>query len=122
MAEKNRIPLLALAMLLTAAVGPAWPLGTEHPGTDPIGANWGLSGPSIELGNAPGRFFWYEVNGSPTFFYRGDTERLNRSLQLLALLPGPREVVLMPAPGEGRSFDGKPFPCDWFAHPGGEGL
>src|SRR4051812_10840466 len=93
--------LLALILVLTVAAAPARPLGTEHPGTDPIGANWGLSPASINLGNAPGRFFWYEVNGSPTFFYRGDTERLNRSLQLLAALPEPRELLLLPAPGEG---------------------
>src|SRR5262249_41643358 len=63
------------------------------------------------------RSYWYEVNGDPTFYYRGKADDLNEALQKFAALGGRPELILLPGPGEGSSLTGeKRFSFDWWVH------
>jgi hypothetical protein len=110
------IPLLALAACLLGLTPRALALATEHFGSDPVSPGFlSLGREALDLANLPGRFYWYEVNGNPTFFYRGDAGALNAALKKFAALPGDaRELILLPGPGEGHSLTGeKRFGYDW---------
>ncbi len=73
-----------------------------------------LPADALTLANLKQRFYWYEVNGNPTFFYRGDAESLNEALQKFAAVPK-GEVVFLPGCGHGHSLGGeKAFDFDWW--------
>src|SRR5437867_392270 len=111
-------PLLVVILLLFADTPQALALATEHFGNEPVPQGWGFSKEVLALANLKSRVYWYEVNGDPTFFYRGDTKALNKALAKLAAIPGARpEVVLLPGPGKTKSLGGeKEFLCDWKVH------
>ncbi len=106
---------LALAGCLIEAQSPAWALATEHFGNAPVPLGFNFGPGVLHLANLQSRFYWYEVNGNPTFFYQGRTESLNEALKLFAVLEGQaREVVLLPGPGQGQNLtEEKHFPYDW---------
>ncbi|MEM6750408.1 MAG: hypothetical protein AAF612_08055 [Planctomycetota bacterium] len=96
----NRRPaaFLALIPMLLVFAGPARALGGDHPThPQPVGGSsaWpeGLTG----LVNVPGRVHGYWVNSFDTFFFAGDTPRLNAWLARLSSLEGVSvRVVLHP--------------------------
>src|SRR5713226_1970355 len=108
--------LVAVAVCLLAANPKALALATERFGNDPLGEDFGLGKSALELANLKTRVYYYEVNGNPTFYYRGDTDALNEALKLFANAAGdPHEVILLPDPGEGRNLTGeRQFAYDWW--------
>ncbi len=111
--------LLTLAACLLGATPRAFALATEHFGSDPVPPGFVQFGPgALDLANLPSRFYWCEVNGNPTFYYRGDATALNAALKKFAALPGgARELILLPGPGEGHSLGGeKHFGYDWWVN------
>ncbi len=111
--------LLAAVALLCAWTGLALGLATEHFGNAPMPPGWGeqmMSKELIPLANHQSRIYWREVNGDPHFFYQGNTATLNEVLKLFASTE-PREVILVPGPGEVQSLVGeKRMRCDWSLH------
>jgi hypothetical protein len=113
------IILAALAGSLFGMQPRALALATEHFGNAPVPQGFvDLGGEALALANLKSRFYWYEVNGNPTFYYQGKTEALNEALKRFAALGGKlREVVLLPGPGEGHNLTGeKHFPYDWWVN------
>lgn len=84
------LPLFALA------------LATEHFGKTPfVPAQWNMTDEVGKLANHPGRFYWYEVNGSPAFFYQGDVTSVNEAMALFANLPQKtKQIRFVAGPGE----------------------
>jgi hypothetical protein len=111
--------VLALAVSFLGPIPPVFALATEHHGNDPVPPGFVDLGPeALALANLKTRFYWFEVNGDPTFYYQGQSDALNEALQKFAALPGDaREVVLLPGAGEGSSLTGdKHFAYDWRVH------
>jgi hypothetical protein len=107
--------LLALVAALAFA-GCAFALATEHFGREPIVAQqWSFNPKVVEVANLPSRHYWYEVNGDPTFYFRGNTDALNTALQRFAAVDEPgQEIVLMPGPPQVRSLTGEQaVEADW---------
>ena len=90
-------------------------LATEHFGNDPLAPGFpDISADARALANLKQRFYWYEVNGNPTFFYRGDATSLSEALLKFAAVPT-GEVVFLPGRGHGHSLGGeKAFDYDWW--------
>jgi hypothetical protein len=116
MTTGSRALLFALAVCLFGTGLRASALATEHFGNDPI--TQGYTADVLALANLPGRFYWFEVNGDPCFYYRGDAAVLNEALRKFAALRAPaREVTVLPGPGEGSSLTGEHgFGYDWMVH------
>jgi hypothetical protein len=115
----RRLLLLLVFLCATASVHA---LGTEGHGNAPVPEGLLKGKATIDLANQKSRVYWREVNGDLRIFYRGgNTEALNKALQLLARVPGEaRELILLPGPGETHTFDRTRVPCDWSFHqPGG---
>src|SRR5262245_45500866 len=69
-----------LAATLFVSSPRALALATEHFDTNPVPAGFiNLSPDALALANLKSRFYWREVNGNPTFFYRGDADALNEA-------------------------------------------
>lgn len=95
------------ALLLIFACRPAWALGTETFGNEPLiegnYADWPGIMPAV---NHSSRVYHTWVNGNEHFYYRGDTAALNDFLKAYAgAKTEVREVVLRPGPGVTHSFD-----------------
>src|SRR5579883_1729230 len=110
--------LSSLFLGLTGASSRALALATEHFGHEPVPPGFvgvfDFRADALALANLKQRFYWYEVNGNPVFFYQGDAAALNEALRIFATLPQ-GEVVLLPGPGRGHSLDGKTaFNYDWW--------
>lgn len=110
--------LSSLVLGLTGASSRALAWATEHFSHEPVPPGFvrifDLGADALALANLKQRFYWYEVNGNPTFFYQGDAAALNEALRIFAALPQ-GEVVLLPGPGRGHSLDGKTaFNYDWW--------
>ncbi len=110
------LSLCVLAATIIASGGLAWGLGEEQVGNDPLNeasyATWkGLS----EVINDPARVYYSWVNGNENFYFAGDTAKLNAALKKFAAADvAVKEVVLRPAPGETKSFDGgQQFKYQW---------
>jgi hypothetical protein len=113
------IALLALVACLVVPTSQALGLATEHFGNDPVPPGFiELGQAGLDLANLPSRFYWNEVNGNPTFFYRGDADALNAALKKFGALPGDaRELILVPGPGEGHTLGGeKRIGYDWWVN------
>jgi hypothetical protein len=95
-----RFSLAITAVLAFPLVASA--LATEHFGKTPfIAAQWNMLDEVGKLANHPGRFYWYEVNGSPAFFYRGDVAAVNEAMALFAKLPQKnKQIRFVAGPGE----------------------
>ncbi len=120
MPRRLRVVALAAACCLLGLVPRAFALAFEYFGNDPIPPGYDQSfGPGIlALGNLKSRIYWYEVNGDPFFYYRGDTTALNEALRKFAELPtAPREVILLPGPAERDSLTReRRIAYDWSIH------
>jgi hypothetical protein len=105
--------------LLTAAFIPdrVFALATEQLGNKPIGLSWDFGAKLLEAVNVEERVYWYEVNGNPTFFFKGGPKELNQAIRRFAAIPhDKREIVLLPGPGAIQTFDKKPVTFDWSLH------
>lgn len=101
--------LLALPLIASA-------LATEHFGSAPYTAShWGLPDAVGNLANLPGRHYWYEVNGSPAFFFKGDVAAVNEAMALFAKLPEKnKQIRFVAGPGETKDLQQmKTIPFDW---------
>ena len=88
--------------LLTAAFIPdrVFALATEQLGNKPIGLSWDFGAKLLEAVNVEERVYWYEVNGNPTFFFKGGPKELNQAIRRFAAIPhDKREIVLLPRAG-----------------------
>jgi hypothetical protein len=121
---KYAVPF-AVAVCLFGFCPRAYALATEHFGNDPIDASeYKFGGDVLAVANLQSRFYWYEVNGDPHFYYRGNTAALNEALRKFAALAGnSREVILLPGPAEQSTLgDTRRFAFDWVVHtPAGPG-
>src|SRR5262245_63094044 len=94
---------LHLAGLLLTLVVPSavHALATESLGNAPIGAGWGFDSKLLAAVNVHSRVYWYEVNGNPFFFFKGEAKELNEALQAFAKLDvAKKEIILIAGAGE----------------------
>ena len=109
------IPFAVAAALAVPAAAHA--LATEHLGNQPVGPGWGFGRQLLDAVNVPERVYWYEVNGNPTFYFKGGPKAVNEAVRRFAAIPAERrEIVLLPGPGATRTFDRKPVAYDWALH------
>jgi hypothetical protein len=113
--------IIALTLLLTTLPARAFALATEHHGNQPIGPGWSIPADVLAVANLPSRVYWREINGNPQFFFRGNIEALNRTLEQFARIGGAKEVLLLPGPSNVRTLSERQrVPCDWdLQAPGG---
>lgn len=111
---------LWLMVIVVCSITPqALSIGMEEFGDKSIKprTNWmpGLA----DIVNSPGRVYSYEVNGDEHYFWRGDEVAFNAVLRQFSQFSG-GELVILPAPGTVRTFDGKELEIFWELHvPGG---
>jgi hypothetical protein len=92
-------------------------LATEHFGNKPIGSGWGFGSELLAAVNTDSRVYWYEVNGNPTFFFKGGPKDLNPAIRRFVAIPhDKREIVLLASPGETQSLSRKLVAYDWSLH------
>jgi hypothetical protein len=110
--------ILLAVVLLFGLVDRLLALATEHFGNEPLPPGGLISDNNLSaVANLPSRFYWYEVNGDPHFFFRGNTQALNEALRRFGGGAGEREVILLPGPQERQSLTrDKRFPYDWELH------
>ena len=96
------IPIIfSVATILAGATPRAFALATEQLGNAPISGGLNFGAEVLAAVNLPSRVYWYEVNGNPTFFFRGDIRELNEALRKFAAIPAEkREIILVPGAGE----------------------
>src|SRR4051794_37887826 len=93
------------AVLFAVAAGLALPaaahaLATEQLGNKPIGPGWNFGSEVLAAVNVEERVYWHEVNGNPTFFFRGGPRAVYAAISRFAAIPAEkREIVLLPGPG-----------------------
>jgi hypothetical protein len=112
--------LTVAIVIFLAVVQRVFALATEHFGNEPVA--WSFAQEVLAVANLKSRVYWYEVNGDPHFFYRGNTEALNEALAKFAALKSDvREVILLPGATERKNLTReKTIPYDWEFHdPGG---
>jgi hypothetical protein len=111
------MPCFSLAVVLLLAFPlVASALASEQFGNAPYTAShWGLPDAVGNLANLPGRHYWYEVNGSPAFFFKGDVAAVNEAMALFAKLPEKnKQIRFVPGPGQIKDLQGKKsIPFDW---------
>lgn len=111
---------LLLALFLSIATGAeVFGLGEETFGNKPFAdANFGDWPNAMPVINDTHRVYHSWVNGNENFYFRGDTEALNRALKSFAEVKAEKlTVILRPAPGSVSSFDGKQkFAFSWQLH------
>jgi hypothetical protein len=104
----------AVALAVPAA---AHALATEQLGNAPIGAGWGFDTRLLDAVNVEERVYWHEVNGNPTFFFKGGPKAVNQAIRRFAAIPADkREIILLTGPGATHTFDKKPVEYDWTLH------
>lgn len=111
-------PAVVLAVL-AASLAPErlHALATEQLGNKPIGPGWGFGPQLLEAVNVEERVYWHEVNGNPTFFFKGGPKEVNLAIRRFMAIPhDKREIVLLPGPGATHTFDRKPVAYDWSVH------
>ena len=112
----NRVPMLAGFMLALAVPSAAHALATEQLGNKPID-DGNFDGKLLAIVNVHARVYWYEVNGNPSFFFKGGPKELNEALQAFAELKAEKkEIILLAGAGGTKTFDGKPVAFDWCVH------
>jgi hypothetical protein len=108
---------MVVCVILAAMPVQAFGLATEHHGNAPIGAGWNFPADVLRVANLPSRVYWREINGDPTFVFKGNTAALNQALEAFAQIQGEKEILLVPAPSDVRTLvERKPVPCDWELH------
>jgi hypothetical protein len=111
-----RIFASLLTVVLSALLpSVAWGLGSDHPGGPVKRDHWPTGLDAIV--NSPERIHGYWVNWSDTFFFAGDTDKLNAVLESCEKLPNTKlEIVLHPGQGNAQSPWDKTPPsktADW---------
>ncbi|HEX3147938.1 MAG TPA: hypothetical protein VHR66_07625 [Gemmataceae bacterium] len=108
------VACFAVVLCMPAAVHA---LATEQLGNEPIKDGWGFSSQLLAAVNIEERVYWYEVNGNPTFFFKGSAKALNQAIRRFVDIPADRrEIILLPGPGGTHTLGGKPVACDWSLH------
>jgi hypothetical protein len=104
----------ALAMGLSAASY----LGEEHFGNSPLPADNFTAWPQIiHVVNDTSRVYHSWVNGNEHCYYQGDVETINKMLAKFADVEVANlEVILRPAPGQTKSFQGEPVRFNAMLH------
>ncbi|NND96493.1 MAG: hypothetical protein HKN47_04085 [Pirellulaceae bacterium] len=98
-----KLPVILFGVLVVlAAATPAWSLGMEDFGNKPIrGGNYESWPNVLPVINDTHRVYHRWVNGNETFFFRGDTDAVNESLEnFVKIQCDIKEVVLRPGPTE----------------------
>jgi hypothetical protein len=108
-------------IIATVVGGPApraFALATEQVGNAPIQGGLNFGSELLAAVNLTSRVYWYEVNGNPTFFFRGDVRDLNEALRKFAAIPAEkREIILLPGAGETTTLTREQrIPYDWSLH------
>src|SRR5262245_12919563 len=108
----------ALGVALTLSAGSAHALATEHVGNEPVGPGWNFGDELLAAVNVSSRVYWYEVNGNPAFFFRGNARDLIDVIRKFAKIPADkREIILLPGPAETTTLmRDKRIPYDWTLH------
>jgi len=121
--SRRRSLCLSHAVLLLGVVTanglalPAWGMGQEVVGNEPLPANSEYPDGLMPVINDRHRVYNSWVNGNEHFYFQGQTDALNEALKQFALVDAPEhEVVLLPGPGKAQRFDSKPMACDWMLH------
>lgn len=116
---KNALAILFVALLVLCLSGRAWALGEEDFGNSALNEANFQDWPGImPLVNHPSRVYHSWVNGNEHFFYQGDIAALNDALRKFAASKSEvHEILLRPAPGEVKTFNGvKTIPYNWNLH------
>jgi len=109
------IPSTLAAVLLVPAAVHA--LATEQLGNAPVRPGLGFDAKLLDAVNVEERVYWYEVNGNPTFFFKGGPKAVNAAIHRFLAIPAEkREIILLPGPGATQTFDKKPVVYDWALH------
>jgi hypothetical protein len=108
------VGFVVMNIALTAFAGRAYALGTEHVGSGPItnGLNFGPD--LLAAVNLDSRVYWNEVNGNPYFFFKGNTDALNKCLELFAKVKAEgHDVIIVPGSGDTKTFKGDAIASNW---------
>ena len=106
--------LAAVSFLFALSTPALHSMGTESFGNSPVTAQEGWAKGVVAVASGPGRLYTHWINGNESFYFLGKTAALNEALKLFAKIEDQRrELVLLPGPGEARTFDGARLPCDW---------
>jgi len=110
--------LVCTTLLVPMTGNHAWGLGMEEFGNRKLSPRNYESWPGLaEVVNDSHRVYQNWVNGDEHCYYRSDTEALNATLQRFSEAKlAIHQVVLLPGPGEAKTFDGENVPCDWRLH------
>src|SRR3954463_9722456 len=109
------VPSALAAVLFVPAAAHA--LATEQLGNAPIGPGWGFDAKLLDAVNVEERVYRFEVNGNPTFFFKGGPKAVNEAIRRFAAIPAEkREIVLVPGSGATQTFGGKSVAYDWTLH------
>src|SRR5262245_31881819 len=121
--RESNMTRTVLASLVLALACPAaiFGLATEQFGNGPITMGLGLDDTVMKAANVDSRVYWYEVNGNPTFFFKGGPKELNEAIcHFAAIRHDKKEIILLPGPGLAYSLHRKEVPYTWSLHvPGG---
>jgi hypothetical protein len=113
------IPIITVIVIAMAAPAPrAFALATEQRGNAPIQGGLNFGAELLTAVNLTSRVYWYEVNGNPTFFFRGDVRDLNDAMRKFAAIPAKkREIILLPGAGETTTLTREQrIPYNWSLH------
>jgi hypothetical protein len=110
--------IVVVAIVMAAPVPRAFALATEQIGNDPIRGGLNFGAEVLAAVNLTSRVYWFEVNGNPTFFFRGGVRDLNDGLRKFAAIPAEkREIVLLPGDGERTTLRReRRIPYNWSLH------
>jgi hypothetical protein len=111
--------LITVTALLLLFLSPAWSMGLESVGNEPLRhwdyRDWPNAMPVI---NDTHRVYRNWVNGNEHFYFTGDTKALNAAIKNFVAIKVDRlTVVLRPGPGEVSTFNQKQsFGFNWNLH------
>lgn len=110
-------PAHAAALALFAGAGDLFALGTESFGNQPVVAQPEWPAGTADAVNLQSRVYSRWINGNESFFFRGATTDLQQALSAFAAIKVdptlPLEVIVVPIPGETKTFKGTAVACDW---------
>jgi hypothetical protein len=108
------LPLLLVLIWIASSHNPAFALGMENLGDQPITRQPDWPEGVMDVINVKKPVYSYWCNGNENFYFHGNTSTLNEALKKFAAIQAPpHEVVILPGPGTAKTFDGKLIACDW---------
>lgn len=109
--------VVAVAVVALAGPGSAnrcFAAATEHVGNGTITQGLNFSPELLTAVNLDTRVYWNEVNGNPYFYFKGNTDALNKALELFAKVKAEgHDVILVPGSGDTKTFKGDPIASNW---------